>query len=558
MNRKVETMPDDFTLAPFNLGPDGLAWIEDRMAHLTGRQKIAQVFNVLLWGSDQAAVDMVRELQPGSVGRFDVVDAANEKALIEDLNASFVVPLVVTTDLEGSFATPKDATPSPNPMAFAAIDDPEVTEAVSAAMARQAAPLGVRWSFTPAVDINKAWRSGIVGTRSFGSDPDRVQAQALAHMRGLQGAGCAATAKHWPGEGFDDRDQHLVTTVNPLSVAEWEATFGKLYRAMIEEGVMAIMPAHIAFPAYMRDVEGVTGKDAYRPASINRALNENLLRQKLGFRGILVSDATPMAGLTSWMPRHELVVELLNAGCDVILFAKDLRSDIETIEEALVDGRLSWERIDQAVRRQLALKASIGLHREGGKLASPSTDGADHATISDALKRAPTLVKDNGAQLPMTPERYRNVLLVSKGVVFPPAPRPLPLALIDMMRGEGFEVTHHQWGTPVDPTGYDLLLYVFAEETLLTRGIVSLNWLEMNGQFEAAMNRHWHDVPVIMVSLGWPYYLAEATMVPTYINAYAAHPAMQRNVLDALMGKLPFLGKSPVDPWCGIDPEAFA
>ncbi|ODT82696.1 MAG: hypothetical protein ABS76_06445 [Pelagibacterium sp. SCN 64-44] len=547
-------MQDDFSKAPFNLGATDLAWIEDRMAALTPRQKIAQLFNVLLWGSDPEAVAMVEELQPGSVGRFDVVDVESERALLDRLNARFTVPLVVTTDLEGSFATPKGATASPNPMAFAAINDPATTEQVSAAMARQAAEIGIKWSFTPAVDINKAWRSGIVGTRSFGSDLEKIREQALAHMRGLQSAGCAATAKHWPGEGYDDRDQHLVTTVNPLSVAEWEDTFGQLYRALIEGGVLSIMPAHIGFPAYMREVEGVTGRDAYRPASINRALNENLLRGRLGFRGLLVSDATPMAGLTSWMQRHELVVELLNAGCDVILFAKDLRTDIETIEAALADGRLTWARIEQAVRRQLALKAKIGAHKDQGKLPPRATDNGDEKLIADALKRAPTLIKDRGNQLPMTPERYRKVLLVSKGVVFPPAPRPLPLALVDMMRGEGFEVTHHQWGTPVDPSGYDLLLYVFAEETLLTRGIVSLNWLEMNGQFEAAMNRHWHDVPTIMVSLGWPYYLAEATLVPTYVNAYAAHPSMQRNVLDALMGRADFPGESPVDAWCGIDP----
>lgn len=549
-------MHDDFTKAPFYLSTSDLTWIEDRMAVLTPRQKIAQIFNVLVWGNNPDVVQMVRELQPGSVGRFDVADVESERALLDSLNATFTVPLIVTTDLEGSFATPKGATPSPNPMAFAAINDSSTTEAVSAAMARQAAELGVRWSFTPAVDINKAWRSGIVGTRSYGSNLDKIRDQALAHMRGLQSAGCASTAKHWPGEGYDDRDQHLVTTVNPLSVEEWEATFGVLYRALIDGGVLSVMPAHIAFPAYMRDVEGVSGKDAYRPASINRALNEGLLRGRLGFRGILVSDATPMAGLTSWMPRHDLVVEVLTAGCDVILYSPDLRADIETIEGAIADGRLSWTRIDQAVRRQLALKARLGVHREVGKLPAPSPDPKDVRLIADALKRAPTLVKDTQSLLPVTPERYRKVLLVSKGVVFPPAPHTLPLALIDMMREEGFDVTHHKWGTPVVPDGYDLVLYVFAEETLLTRGIVSLNWLEMNGQFEAAMSRPWHDVPCIMISFGWPYYLAEATLVPTYINAYASHPAMQRNVLEALMGRAPFPGESPVDPWCGTDPAA--
>jgi beta-N-acetylhexosaminidase len=112
----------------------------------------------------------------------------------------------------------------------------------------------------------------------------------------MQEHGVAATVKHWPGEGFDDHDQHLVTTINPLDVDTWTDHFGRLYQTMIDAGVMAMMSGHIAFPAYVRKHVPDTGVDAFRPASINPLLNRKLLREELGFNGVIVSDATEMAG----------------------------------------------------------------------------------------------------------------------------------------------------------------------------------------------------------------------------------------------------------------------
>jgi hypothetical protein len=114
----------------------------------------------------------------------------------------------------------------PNPLALAAIDDLQVTTDISRIIAEEAAFIGVNWSFTPVMDINQAFRSSIVGTRSFGADVETICRHAVSHIEALQRHGVAATAKHWPGEGYDDRDQHLVTTINPLSMAEWNATFG--------------------------------------------------------------------------------------------------------------------------------------------------------------------------------------------------------------------------------------------------------------------------------------------------------------------------------------------
>src|SRR3569623_2020892 len=230
----------------------------------------------------------------------------------------------------------------PNPLALAARDDTTVTREAARSQAIEARAVGLTWSFTPVLDINAAFRSAIVATRGCGSDVARSERHAIATLEGFQSEGVAAAVKHWPGEGFDDRDQHLVTTVNPLSREEWEGNFGRLYRAAIEAGAMSVMTGHIAMPNYIRAGNPDAGVELYRPASLSRDLNERLLRQELGFNGLIVSDATGMGGLKAWSTRAEYLPELVVAGCDVILFVDNMERDYGFVAAALEDGRLSW------------------------------------------------------------------------------------------------------------------------------------------------------------------------------------------------------------------------
>lgn len=542
-----------FSSKPFHLDQAAIDWVGKTHGALSPRQKIAQLFNVLIGTNDREEIDEIKALAPGSIARAVTFDPAKEQTLLAEFNAANPVPILVTADLEGSFSAPRGSTPVPNQLGMAAVDDVAATSEISRIMAHEAAEYGIKWSFTPVLDINAAFRSAIVGTRSYGSDPARIQRHALAHIAALQAEGTAATAKHWPGEGFDERDQHLVTTINPLSMPEWEARFGMLYRAAIDAGVMTVMIGHIALPAYMREVLGPDETpEHYKPATINRYLNEGLLRGRLGFKGLIVSDATGMAGLGSWMTRAEFVPEVIAAGCDVVLFTPTLAEDIATVEKALDDGRLTWARIDEAVARQLALKAALGLHKNPPVPRGERDRGKDKAFADEVISRVPTLVRDREGMLPLSPAKTRRIYMVSEGIVRPMEPEPRPLVLADMLRAEGFEVTEHRWGTPVSPEGHDLLLFAFAEESLLTRGTITLDWLGMNGHFIPALRRHWHDLPSLMISFGHPYYLYEATHVPAYINAYAAIPEMQKAMVDTIMGRTPFRGSSPVDPFCGL------
>ncbi|MBE7733457.1 glycoside hydrolase family 3 protein [Devosia faecipullorum] len=549
----------DLAAAPFHLDAASIAWVHETREALSPRDRLAQLFVLLSREAPEAALASLASFRPGGVTRIYSSDLAAEIGLMRQLDSAASVPLLVSADLEGSRMSLPFGTEVPNPLGLAAVDDVEATTAISTIMAEEARAVGLNWSFTPVIDINSAWQSAIVGTRSYGSDVERIKRHALAQIAAFQQAGVAATVKHWPGEGYDDRDQHLVTTINPLTLAEWEQTFGPLYRAAIEAGVMSVMSAHIAFPAFVRELDPEAGAEAFRPATLSPVLNQNLLREKLGFNGLIVSDATPMAGFGDWGKREDIIPQCIIAGCDVILFSDDASADLMYLVKAVADGRLSQERVDEAVTRILGLKAALGLHRP--ERAEPSLDQAkaiigrpeSREKARAVTARVPTLVKDVQNLLPLSPARHRRILIFSTGAVQPFAPMPLPLSLPDLLREEGFEVTEYAPGMAVDVRDFDLVLYLLAEETLLTRQRIFLNWRELTGSVFGAMKRYWHDVPTLMVSLGFPYYLHDAPRVPTYVNAYGSNEDMQVAVLEALMGRAPFAGTSPVDPFCGSE-----
>ncbi|MHA6299633.1 glycoside hydrolase family 3 protein [Devosia sp. CAU 1758] len=549
----------DLSAAPFNLDEEALTWVHETRDGLSPRDKLAQLFVLISHGGADEALESLRSFKPGGITRMFSPNLADEINLMRRIDSTGPVPMLVSADLEGSRMSLPFGTEVPNPLGLAAVDDVGATSAISTLMAEEARAVGLNWSFTPVVDINKAFQSAIVGTRSYGSDVDRIERHALAQIEAFQAKGVAATVKHWPGEGFDDRDQHLVTTVNPLSVDEWEKGFGRLYRAAIKADVMCVMSAHIAFPAFVRELDPDAGAEAYRPATLSPLLNQTLLREKLGFNGLVVSDATPMAGFGDWGPRSETIPQSVVAGCDVILFSDDPTADLMYLVKAVADGRLTQERVDEAVTRVLALKAALGLHKPDRP--EPALTSAEavmaraesKATASAVSARVPTLVKDVASLLPLSPARHKRVLIFSTGAIQPFVPVPLPLSLPDLLAQEGFEITEYTPEMQVNARDFDLVLYLLAEETLLTRQRIFLNWKALTGNVFGAMKRYWHDVPTLMVSLGFPYYLHDAPRVPTYVNAYGSNEDMQAAVVECLMGRAPFAGKSPVDPFCGSE-----
>ncbi|MEK1896601.1 MAG: glycoside hydrolase family 3 N-terminal domain-containing protein [Rhizobium sp.] len=554
------TIYEQLRKAPFNLDDAAIAWVRDVYASLNLDDKVGQLFTLIMIGADEEEFKRVGALRPGGITRFFTPDLDFERRVISNLVANSKVPPIISADLEGSRHSFAFGTPVLGQLGLAAVDDIEATERSSEILAREGRAMGVRWSFTPVIDINAAFRSPIVGTRSYGSDVDRIERHAVAHVRGLQRNGVAATAKHWPGEGYDDRDQHLVTTTNPLSLEEWTETFGRLYKKLISEGVLAVMSAHISLPAYIRSKTPDAGLEAFRPASVSRLLNVDLLRDELGFNGIIVSDATPMGGLSAWGHHVDTMPDIIANGCDMILFSDAPEEDMAAVKAAVEDGQIAPERLEEAVLRVLALKAHLKLFQPSDVL--PDAEEARHllahpnsvAASKKYIGRSPTLVKDVNSIFPLDPAKTKRILLVDGGIIHPLIPQPLKFVLPDLLAKEGFEVTIDRPDIVPTPENFDLVIYALGDESLLVRGRIFVDWHRMGGGgLFKAMYRPWTNIPSVMISFGHPYHLYDAPRVPAYINAYSTMDSVQEAVVDCMLGRKPFLGTNPVDPFCGLE-----
>ena len=336
-------------------------WVEATFATLRTEDKVAQLLLPTLGAYDyrREAVDAFLVNRPLGGIFVGIADRDQHRAEIAKLQARCRIPLVVASDLEaGAGHFVRGGVPFPEPLAVAAADDPQLAYALGTAAAREGRYAGVYWTFAPVVDVNVNPDNPIANTRSLGDDPERVARLAEAIIRGMQEHGLAACAKHFPGDGVDDVDQHTVTSVNSLSQEEWHRLSGFPFRRAIAAGVWSVMVGHIALPAWdtTRHACGV-----YRPASISPTLVTGLLRGELGFQGLIVTDDMNMGGVAGYAKRQERTVACIAAGCDMLLFPK-LPDDYATLVAAVRSGVLPEARVDEAVRRILAFKARLNLH----------------------------------------------------------------------------------------------------------------------------------------------------------------------------------------------------
>lgn len=544
---------------PFDLSDEDIGWVEAQKAGLTGARRLAQLFNVMLIPDNAPHLAALRRLQPGAITQFTLGGLEPSVTAARGIQRAAQTPVLVSGDVEGGTICLDGATPMPNQLGMAALRDEQDYRRALAVMVEEARAIGIDWTFSPVIDINADFRSTIVGTRSFGSSPERVGRLGRLHIDEVQAAGLAATAKHWPGEGFDARDQHVLTTVNPLTLAQWDSTFGALYAQAIGAGVKTIMAGHIAWPAYARSL-GATGIEAFRPASISRLLTTELLRGKLGFNGVIISDATEMGGLSSWSPRAVHLAEIIENGRDMILFSQDLEADIGLLEQAIAHGRLSEQRIDAALTRILGLKASLGLHcrmavtEDVSDIRTQLQTSGNMAVSRHVAGASITLVKDVQKLLPINAAKHRRITLLTQTADPELTPfSALQISLADLLRARGFEVPAYDQDDPPSQLNTDLLLYVLAHESLMTSGAIHFDWRRLQGPMWHAMRRYWHELPTLMISMGHPYYLNEAPRMPCVINAYTAIAPVQEALVRKLLGEEAFVGTHPVDAFCGHD-----
>lgn len=576
----------DFSGNPYYLSEEQSRWVEETYASMTTEEKLGQVLCPAFSGVDEAHI--MQYTQQLKVGGF-MVRPLPGQAIHQILGAfqgASRIPLLISANLEeGGNGALEEGTYFAMPEGCAATGDVGFGYRLGKVACREAAAAGITWGYAPLVDIDNSYQNPITNVRSFGSDKNVVLEMARGYLRAAKEEGVAPTIKHFPGDGSDERDQHLLVSVNALSAQEWMDSYGMIYKTLIDEGAPSIMAGHIAQPGVARMVcPGISDKEAFAAGSQSKPLLTGLLREKFGFNGVIVTDSSLMVGYMQNMPRRQAVPYCIEAGCDMLLFNRNLQEDYEYLSEGYRNGILSDKRLEEAVLRILAMKAYLGLPEKqaAGKLV-PDRDPLavvnleeTKAWVEECADKAVTLVKDNQHILPMSPEKTKRVYLnvIEADVV---NDSPFALEMKERLEKEGFEVELRkryfvmdqasflsgnptpdmqrimgeiQMKTEDFTSKYDCAMIIVNIPTVSNATTVRVNW---KVAFGLGNDIPWYagEMPLIVMSTANPYHLLDIPMADVYVNTYSSNKATLDAAFEKLMGRSEFKGVSPVDAFCG-------
>ena len=539
-------------------------WVESTLASLTLRQKVGQMLMPFVLGDyapegTPAHDRIVREIEQHEIGGVIVsVGTPTDVAVkLNDLQQHSRLPLLVAADLEtgagfrltGAVHLPTNivlggATNFPPPMAVGATGEPGFAYEMGRVTALEARAVGIHVPFAPVLDVNNNPDNPIINTRSFGEDPDRVGELGRAFIRGMQEHGALATGKHFPGHGDTDTDSHLELPVIRATRARLDSIELKPFQAAIASGLKGMMTAHIAMPE-------ITGSSDI-PATLSRPVLTGLLRDEMGFDGLIFTDAMDMRAIDRRFPRGEATVRAIEAGADVILMPPSVPDALEAVINAVQSGRIAESRVDASVRRILQAKEDFRLHEEREVSLSrvPQVVGIpEHEALADELaRRSLTLLRNEGDLLPLAGTRTARVLSVSLR-------RPN-----DLLAGRTFNATLRRTYprlttaevTRDEPSSvYDALLRQASSSSLV---VVSLyvSWNSYSDQlalpdemidFVSELGRR--SIPHVVVSFGNPYLLREIPSARSYLLAWSSSAPSQRAAAEGLFGTFAVTGRTP-------------
>jgi beta-glucosidase-like glycosyl hydrolase/CubicO group peptidase (beta-lactamase class C family) len=520
---------------------------------MTLAQKVGQMIGVRAFGyhrhpkSAAAATlrDAVRSLKVGTVVVFDS-DVDTLPRILNELQKEADLPLLVAADLERgvSMRIRRGVVPLPFAMAIGATRSEEAARFTGEVTAREARALGIHWAFAPVADVNNNPTNPIVNVRSYGEDPDLVARMAAAYIRGAHEGGLLTTAKHFPGHGDTSVDSHLQLATVDVDRARLEAVELKPFRQLLVEGVDAVMLGHIAVPAL--DHTGA-------PASLSSPVTRELLRQQMGFGGLVVTDALEMQGIrTAWT--GEAAIRAVQAGADSILLPPDPEVAAQALERGVKEGQLSEARIDESVRRILETKERLGLPKvrlvDLDAVARSVDRPEDVAKALEVAQESITVVRNEGGVLPLRPEDPLRLLhLVLSSDARNDMIQGLPEAELGR-RKIPFETT--ALGPEVSEATADAIVarapeFTHVVASCYVRVVPSKGTVQISESHARLLERlAASGRPVIVLSFGSPYLLRQFPKIPVYLAAYGAAESSQRAGVGALFGEYAVRGKLPV------------
>ncbi len=561
--RPAPTTPSTSAAAPTT--PPPLSWAESTLAQMTLREKVGQLMMPFVLGNfapegSETHNRIVSVIEAEHVGGVIMsVGSPSEVAVkLNDLQQHSKFPLLVAADLEtgagfrfrGAVHIPTNialggATTFPSLMAFGAAGDLDYAYQLGRITALEARAMGVHVPFAPVLDVNSNPDNPIINIRSFGEDPHAVADLGVALVRGIQDFGAVATGKHFPGHGDTETDSHLELPIIRAGRERLDAVELVPFRAAIGAGMQGIMTAHIAVP----EISGET-----IPATLSKPVLTGLLRNDLGFDGIIFTDAMDMVAVDRLFPRGEAAVRAVLAGADVILMPRDVKQAIDAIMDAIDEGRLTEARLDESVSRLLRLKENLGLAEDRTVPIEmiPRVVGVpEHMEMAlEIAERSITLIRNERDLLPLLGTRRAQVLSVS---FRDPG---------DVLSGRYFDArvrnTYPRLVTrSVDEStnseAYDDLLRRAGRSDLVIvsvysnfAGRVELPDATIEFVNELARRRVTH----VVISFGSPYLISLFPDAQAYLLAWSSAQVSQQAAADALFGGIAISGRSPT----GMDP----
>jgi beta-N-acetylhexosaminidase len=542
--------------------PTGNAkWIEQTFREMSLAEKLGQLLMVPFFGRFTSAdspeyKELLRAVEEQHVGGFMLATRVGPQGiaraqvyptaeLTNALQVRAQIPLLFGADFErGTVMRLEEGTSFPHAMAIAATGTPQDAYELGRITTLEARAAGIHWIFAPDADVNSNPANPIINTRSFGEDPHRVASFVSSFVRGVEENGALATAKHFPGHGDTNTDSHLDlprTNANRPRLDQIELV---PFRAAIAAGVSSVMTGHLSVPA-LEPNENI-------PATLSREILTGLLRKKMRFDGLIVTDALDMAGVAARFSPGEVAVRAILAGADVLLIPPSPDAALAALHEAVETGRLPIARVDASVKRILRVKAKLGLHTKylvDTTGLSKTFAQREFATTSQSIAdRGVTSLRDQNNILPLDTTRPLRILLVAIAGDADSAPAEF-LERELLWRADSLQVVRVDTRysavslakIPATET-YDVIVAALLVRVADRKDSVSLP----PEQIQIVENLFKLPKPVIVACFGSPYLIEKFPQAPTWIAAFSTADVSQRAVARALCGEIAIGGKIPV------------
>jgi beta-N-acetylhexosaminidase len=537
------------------ISSDTASLIEQKLSTLSLREKIAQmiVSHSKGYSLDKSSEEYKRIqnlVQNEKVGGliFFAGNSYQEAELINDFQSQSTIPLLISADFErGTRMRLDDGSLFPSNMGLGATRNPNLAYSMGRIIAMECRALGVHQNYAPVVDVNNNANNPIINVRSFGEDPKLISEISNAMITGLQDGGVIATAKHFPGHGDTDIDSHSDLPVLNFGMDRLDSVELIPYYEAIEKGVMSVMIAHLAFPA----VEN----EPFVPASLSNKLVNDLLIDKMNYKGLIVTDALNMEGIKKHFSTEQVALMSVNAGIDLILMPQGEKITIDAIEKAVNEGAISEERINQSVRKILRAKMWLGLFemnqvdlsKVNGIINSPEARELSRIIAEESI----TLVKDEKNSLPLIDASGKSCMVVSLNNGLETANTKFFESELEKTARNKFkgyyytdingDVTNQAEIIKESDNADVIIIPIYAKVKIMT-GTVGLP----QSQLDLINSLIATGKEVIVVSLGNPYLIQGFPDVPAYICAYGDAESSISATIKAIFGEIKFHGKLPV------------